>query len=187
MFSPSVLSKIGQIAVGSTSFDEMEKRAGKEQIARSGLGRALKIVGLTTAAGGALAGAHQAGKSSGRTSGMSEGRSAQLKEDQESFREVVPKIFRAGRMVQARQDAESFKGYLSRNNPGMAGTSSSGSMKTAAEMATAVVDGWARGQIKTAAVKALPPEDIQKIAGELVRRIESGDEMAGILWRTLAS
>lgn len=197
MFSPNVISKLGQIAAGSPAFDEMQKEASKAKAARSGLSRAIKVVGLGTAGGAAVAGAHQVGKKSGEASGIEQGKAVQLKKDQETFKAAVPRIFRAGRVVQARRDQAMFKNYLSRNNPGTAGTSKNSGhfkmqsgtshMKTAAEIAEAVVDGWASGQIKTAAVKALPQHDLQKVAGVLVNRMERGDEMASILWRTLAS
>lgn len=197
MFSPNVISKLGQIAAGSPAYDEMQKEANKAKAASSGLSRALKIVGLGTAGGATVVGAHQVGKKSGEASGMEKGKAVQLKKDQETFKSAVPRIFRAGRVVQARRDQAAFRSYLSRNNPGTAGTSKNSGhfrmqsgtshMKTASEIAEAVVDGWACGEVKTAAVKALPPQDLQKIAGVLVNRMEQGDEMASILWRTLSS
>lgn len=201
MFSASVISKLGQIAAGSSAFEDMKKEGGKAEAAKSGLGRALKVIGIATAGGAAVAGAHSVGKSSGRASGMEEGRKAQLQQDQDNFRQAVPRIFSAGRMVQARHDAAAFKGYLDRNNPGTAGTDKnnmnnkdyynmnggSSYTKTASAVVEAVVDGWSMGKIKTADVKALPSSDMQKVAAVLVSRMNNGDEMAGILWRTLCS
>ena len=195
MIDPNVAAKIAQIVLGSNNRDEIVKEAFKGS---SGMSRALKLTGLAGGVGAAGAGTYHAGKSSGNKSGMETGAKQQFTKDQESFKQIAPKIFNAGRITQARQDKAMFKNYLSKNNPGTAGTSKSNGKyskmshgtshtKTGMEMAEAVVDGWVTGQVKTASIQTLPGNDLQKVAMVLVDRMNTGDEIAGMLWRALSS
>ena len=194
MISDSVLAKVGMIALGTMTEEEIEKQAANTKALRSGLRRALKIVGLSTGGGAAIAGAHQVGKSSGRASGIEQGKKSQFEEDKETFKQVAPRIFRAGRLTQARQDEAAFKSYLSRNVSGTAGNSNnyysnmeSGSShtKTAMSVAHDVINGWKRGDIKTSSLRSLPQHEMEKVATALVQQMDNGDQLAGILWRTL--
>lgn len=188
MLSDGAIAKIGMIILGSNNRDEIIKEASKQVVAKKGISRAVKLLGLGTGAGAVTAGAHQAGKSSGRKDGAAK----QLRKDQNMFRSAAPGIYRAGRISQARKDHAAFSNFLKNNTSGMSSNKkhskmSSGSnyVKTANEITNGVVDGWISGHIKTAEVKNLSEGDLQKVAACLSERMSGGDNLAKIMWNSI--
>ena len=181
--SAGAISKLSQFLAESGVPKEMQKQANKGRLANAGLRRSLKVLGIGSAGGASLVGAHHVGQASGKQN--------QLKQDQDNFKTIVPKIFNAGRVMQARQDASRFKSYLDKNMTGFAGTSKDQQSYTnkhaATKVANAVVNGWENGQVSTSEIQALPETDLQKVAHVLLDRMNQGDNTAKVMWRALTS
>lgn len=186
--------RLFDVIQGMSQFEEVaenfeSKHASKAGAASGGLKKALKYVGGATAVGGGMAGAHAYGKSSGEKSGNEAGRKSQRREDVNQFRGQAKNIYNAGRVSQRRKDVSQFRNFLSRSKGGPSKSQSvkKASEMTEAELANEIVDGWARGEIKTASVATLGRDDMVKIANVLMQRKGNGDKVAEMLWVALNS
>lgn len=175
--------RLFDIVKGMPQFEGIaENFESKHASKTGGLKKALKYVAGGTAVGVGMGGMHAVGKSSGKE----EGRKVQREEDVTQFRSHAKNIYNAGRTAQRRRDVDQFRTFLSKKR-GSTGqeTTKKASEMTEWELANEVVDGWARGEIKTASVATLGRDDMVKIANVLIQRKDRGDKVAAVLWAAL--